>query len=95
MTYDALVARVGLTLAALAALFAAARGVWRVLRSTYRVHSMLLGVGVLGDPDYRPGLDQRMEFLEAELIHVRRDLAGSHLVDAVAVVVTPKSEPPA
>lgn len=77
MTYDAVVARVTITLAAIAALWATARGVYRVLRSTYRVHAMLLGVGVPGDPDYRPGLDVRMEALEQADVQLREDLAAA------------------
>lgn len=86
MTYDAIVARVSLTLAALAALYATARGVWRVLRSTYRVHAMLLGTGEPGDADYRPGLDQRMTKLEAELAAVRDEVAMTGKAAAEAIV---------
>lgn len=79
MSYDAWAARLTVTLAAIAALWATARGVYRVLRSTYRVHAMLLGVGVPGDPDYRPGMDARMDRLEDDATSLREELAAARV----------------
>lgn len=89
MSYDTWAQRVTLTVAAVTGLWVTLRGTFRVLRSMYRVHAMLLGVGVPGDPDYRPGMDARLEQLETQLEATRAEVASTHLVAVEAIVETP------
>lgn len=96
MSYDAWAVRVSVVLGIILAAFTAARQFVRVLRGTFRVFDVVLGVGSPGDQDYRASLSatlaqhtEALAEMRSDLEAARVELASLHLTTVEALDVTP------